>query len=126
DQLDFGFRGTITFTRTLSLQGFVQVLLARGRYVNYSRIGTMGNMVPYDYAASALFASHDFNESTLNANLLLRWEFLPGSSFYLAWTQERYGNWGLYERSIGMSFNDTFRLPQENVLLAKVAYWFSL
>ncbi len=126
DQVDIGFRGTVTFTRTLSLQGFVQVLIARGRYLNYSRIGASGTLEPYNYAGSPLYASHDFNESTLNANLLLRWEFLPGSSFYLAWTQERFGNWGLYQRSIGTSFNETFSLPQENVLLAKVAYWFSL
>ncbi len=126
DEIDVGFRGIVTFTRTLSLQGFVQVLLARGRYLNYSRLGPGGVPIPYEYLSTPAYASHDFNEATLNANLLLRWEFLPGSAFYLAWTQERSGNWGIYERSMGNSFRSTFALPQENVILAKVAYWFSL
>lgn len=126
DQIDLACRGIVTFTRTLSLQGYVQVLVARGRYQNYSRIGSRGDLVQYNFAASPLFASHDFNETTLNANILLRWEFLPGSAFYLAWTQERSGYWGMYEQSIETTIRETFALPQENVLMAKVAYWFSL
>jgi hypothetical protein len=126
DQVDLACRAIVTFTRTLSLQGFAQVLIARGRYQNYARIGSSGDLVQFDFTGSPAYASHDFNETTLNANILLRWEFLPGSSFYLAWTQERAGYWALYEQSIGTSFRRTFALPQENVLLAKVTYWFSL
>ena len=33
---------------------------------------------------------------TVNANVLLRWEYLPGSTMYLVWTQARYGDNGLY------------------------------
>ncbi len=126
DELDLGLRGIVTFTRTLSLQGFVQVLLARGRYGSYGRTDASGGILPYAYEESSGYAGHDFNEATLNANLLLRWEYLPGSTIYLAWTQERFGDTGLYEEGTANRFREAFRMPQENVLLAKLSYWFSL
>ena len=126
DEVDLGLRGITTFTRTLSLQWFVQVLLARGMYSNYQRAATSTMLVPYDYASNPAFTNHDFNEATLNANLLLRWEYMPGSTFYLVWTQSRYGNAAVYSESFGGMLNDTFALPQENVLMAKVSYWLPL
>lgn len=122
DEVDIGLRGIMTFSRTLSLQWFAQVLLARGQYGNYQRAATGTTMVPYSYASSPGYYSHDFNESTLNANLLLRWEYMPGSTFYLVWTQARYGDNGIYDQRFGERFNNTFSLPMENVLLAKVSY----
>jgi len=117
-----GLRGIMTFSRALSLQWFVQVLLARGQYSNYQRAATSTTLVPYAYEANPAYSNHDFNESTLNANLLLRWEYMPGSAFYLVWTQERYGNSGFYDQRLGESFKNTFSLPMENVLMAKVSY----
>lgn len=122
DEVDLGLRGIATFSRTLSLQWFAQVLLARGRYANYKRTLNSSTLVPYDYPSHPGFYNHDFNEATLNANLLLRWEYLPGSTFYLVWTQSRYGDAALYSRGFGGRFGDTFSLPQENVLLAKMSY----
>ncbi len=122
DEVDMGLRGIMTFSRTLSLQWFVQVLLARGQYSNYQRAATSTTMVPYDYASNPSYASYDFNESTLNANLLLRWEYRPGSTFYLVWTQARFGDSGIYDQHFGERFRSTFSLPMENVLMAKVSY----
>jgi len=122
DEVDLGLRGIMTFSRTLSLQWFAQVLLARGQYANYQRAATSTVMIPYDYASSPGYKNYNFNESTLNANLLLRWEYMPGSAFYLVWTQARYGDSGIYEQRFGERFNDTFALPMENVLMAKVSY----
>jgi hypothetical protein len=122
DEVDTGLRGIMTFSRTFSVQWFVQVLLARGQYSNYQRAATSTTMVPYSYASNPAYASRDFNESTLNANLLLRWEYMPGSTFYLVWTQARYGDSGIYQQRFGERFNSTFALPMENVLMAKVSY----
>ena len=125
DELDLELRGTITFTRNLSLQFFSQILLARGQYQNYRRfVGQTA--VPYDFAANPAFVSGDFNEAILNANVLLRWEFLPGSTFYLVWTQGRSGDNGDYTRGFGPRFRDTFALPHEDVLAVKACYWLPL
>ncbi|MEX1275313.1 MAG: DUF5916 domain-containing protein, partial [Bacteroidota bacterium] len=68
----------------------------------------------------------NFNRLSLNSNLVLRWEYLPGSTVYLVWSQARSGEHGLYGTSFGDDFRDTFQLPLENVLLLKVSYWMSL
>jgi len=121
DEVDIGLRGIVTFTRTLSLQFFTQMLLARGTYGSYRALTGSTDFVPYA-AASGLY---DFNEATFNANVLLRWEYLQGSTMYLVWTQERYGDTGDYSVSFPERFRDSFAYPHQDVVLLKVNYWLS-
>ena len=124
--VDYSLRGIVTFTRTLSLQFFSQLYWARGKYTGYRRLTHSGTMVPYSYETSGFYSNHDFNSVTLNANVLLRWEYLPGSTLYLVWTQARYGDHGRYGIGLQERFGDAFRLPREDVLMVKGTYWFSL
>jgi hypothetical protein len=124
DQYDLSLRGTVTFTRTISLQFFTQVFLAKGRYGDFAALAASDRMVPYAYDRS--LGNPDFNEKVLNANLVFRWEYLPGSTAYLVWTQARYGDNGLYDRTLSDNIADAFKLPMDNVLLAKISYWWSL
>jgi hypothetical protein len=123
DEMDLELRGTVTFTKNLSLQFFSQILLARGTYTGYRRFIGDGPL-PYDYPASPSFVNADFNEAILNANVLLRWEYVPGSTLYLVWTQGRFGDNGDYGSGYGTRFRDAFALPHEDVLVLKVSYWF--
>jgi len=120
DQLDFELRGIVTFTRNLSLQFFSQVFLARGRYVNFRRLVSSTDLVAY--IPPATFVGADFNEITFNANVLLRWEYLPGSTLYLVWTQGRFDDSGNYATGFGRRFSNTFALPHEDVILLKASY----
>ena len=125
DELDLELTGTVTFTRNISLQCFTQILLARGIYRNYRRFDGDAP-VPYDYPLNPSYVSADFNEAILNANVLLRWEYIPGSTLYLVWTQGRFGDSGDYGSGFGPRFRDTFALPHEDVLVLKISYWFPL
>jgi hypothetical protein len=134
DEMDLELRGTVTFTKNLSLQFFTQILLARGGYRSYRRFDG-GTPIPYpsdpplvnaDSTNLRRLQSADFNEAILNANVLLRWEYIPGSTLYLVWTQGRFGNSGDYGTGFGPRFRDTFILPHEDVLVLKVSYWFPL
>lgn len=124
DQYDISLRGTITFSRSISLQFFTQVLLAKGQYSNFRELEGPDRLtsIPYDKSAG----NPDFNEKILNANIVFRWEYLPASTVYLVWTQARFGDDAMYGRSVGESLGETFKLPMDNVLLAKVTYWWSL
>lgn len=129
DQLDFELRGIVTFSRDVSLQFFSQVLLARGQYTNYKQLMSSTNLVGYTPPSSFLGNpdyNPDFNETTFNANILLRWEYLPGSTVYVVWTQGRFSDSGNYSSGFGQRLHDTFSLPHENVLLLKVSYWLPL
>jgi hypothetical protein len=126
DQLDLELRGIVTFSRDVSLQFFSQVLLARGLYTNYKQLVSSTNLVGYtpppSFFANADY-NPDFNRITFNANVLLRWEYLPGSTMYLVWTQGRFSDSGNYSSGFGRRFSDAFSLPHEDVLLLKVSYW---
>ena len=122
DEIDLELRGTVTFTKDLSLQFFSQILLARGQYRNYRRFSD-GTPIPYDYPANPSYVNAGFNEAILNANVLLRWEYIAGSTLYLVWTQGRFGDSGDYGIGFGPRFRDTFTLPHEDVLTLKISYW---
>ena len=123
DELDFSIRGIITFTRSLSLQFTTQVLIAKAVYRNYRRLVDATSFLPISPPIEE--GQYDFNAGTFNANVLLRWEYLPGSTAYLVWTQQRYGDAGASSAGLGDRFRDTFALPHDDVVLLKVSYWLS-
>ncbi len=122
DEFDTALRGAVAFTRSLSLQFFAQVLLARGRYDSYALLAGSSTLVPI----AAPSTNYDFNLVTINANVLLRWEYLPGSTVFLVWTHSRSGDSMQYATGFLDRFREAFSLPHEDVLLLKVNYTLSL
>lgn len=122
DEIDLALRGIITFTRTFSLQFYSQILLARGRYDNYRLLAGSELLTPLANQNQ----NYDFNLGIFDANVLLRWEFLPGSALYLVWTQTRGDDSGNYRVDFGPRFRETFKLPHDDALLLKVSYWWGL
>lgn len=69
------------------------------------------------------FKNPNFNKMDFNANLVLRWEYKPGSTFYLVWSQNRYfskssGQYAFWNDSKDL-FNNTY--PRD-VFLVKFSY----
>ena len=124
DQADFSLRGTVAFSRNVTAQFFTQVFLAKGTYRNFRELTGPESFAPLNYDPSA--GNPDFNDKVLNANIVLRWEYLPGSTIYLVWTHERYGSVASYGGSFSDDIAKAFKLPVNNVILAKISYWWSL
>lgn len=121
---DLTSRGSHVFTRDLTLQWYLQLFFAKGKYERYQSYYRDGRLEPAGPAFANL--NNDFNRLSLNSNLVLRWEYLPGSTVYLVWSQFRHGEHEMYGTSLGNDFSETFQLPLENVLLLKISYWMSL
>ena len=68
----------------------------------------------------------DFNFQEFRSNLVGRWEFSPGSTLYLVWTNTRSLYENNYNSSIGNSFGGISDLKAKNVFMVKLNYWFSL
>lgn len=68
------------------------------------------------------FDNPDFKALFFQSNLVLRWEYVPGSTIFLVWSQGR----GDYFIDGGFSFSgdtsDLFSLHPHNVFLIKVSY----
>jgi hypothetical protein len=122
--------GTITFTRNLTLQIYGQLFLAKGHYDEFRRLISPSSFVDFDEDFRKRLMtqglSPDFNRQVFNANVVLRWEYLPGSTVYLVWAQARNGFDDQFFTSFSRNFSNSFKLPSDNVFLLKINYWWSL
>ena len=71
------------------------------------------------------FANPDGSFRQFRSNLVFRWEFKPGSSLYLVWSQGRTGEEPFAETGFGSNWRGLWRARPDDVFLVKVSYWFS-
>jgi hypothetical protein len=101
---------------TLRYHGLVE--LARSRSYEFVPVALMSNGSPVE-TFSGTFGS-------LRGNLVVRWEYLPGSSAYFVWTQERADEDPTDEFDMHHSYRVVSTAPANNVFLVKVAHHFDL
>ncbi len=123
--LDFTTRANISFTPTLSLQFYVQPFITVGDYSSFKELVEPKS---YHFKPYPLNENRDFHRSSLRGNTVLRWEFRPGSTLFLVWTQsreavlEQIGETDLEFRpwhQLGRTFTD----DGKNIFLIKCRYW---
>ncbi|MDA3859838.1 MAG: DUF5916 domain-containing protein [Melioribacteraceae bacterium] len=139
-----------TFTPKLSLQLFVQPLISVGNYANFKKLerpraldydyyGDNGSTITYDSDNSEYtvdpdgsgesnftFENPDFNFKSFRANLVFRYEVLPGSILYFVWTNDRsnYENQGKFD--VANDFANLWEAETDNVFLLKFTYWIDI
>lgn len=69
-------------------------------------------------------ANPDFNLRSLRGNMVLRWEYRPGSTLFLVWTRagSDYSPFTSDFR-LGRDSDAMFGAPADNVFLVKMTYW---
>lgn len=72
------------------------------------------------------FGNPDFNFFQFRSNLVLRWEYRPGSQLYLVWSQDRTNNAMTGSNSIYDSLNGFNSVYPNNIFLVKFNYWFTI
>ncbi|MDH4222202.1 MAG: carbohydrate binding family 9 domain-containing protein [candidate division Zixibacteria bacterium] len=134
EQFNMTIRGTFTFTKNLTLQVYAQPFFAAVDYKNFKKLVPPDN---FEYVDSTVYNERieqpDFKWTSFNSNVVLRWEYRPGSTLFLVWTQSR----ETYDSGIGnlKLFGDAyyqgdlkylFDTVPNNVFLIKLNYWWSL
>ncbi|HEX7018721.1 MAG TPA: DUF5916 domain-containing protein [Gemmatimonadaceae bacterium] len=74
---------------------------------------------------SYTFGNPDFDFRQFRSNLVMRWEYRPGSSLYLVWSQDRTDN-EISGKSLPSSLQALRGFPATNVVLVKWSYWVGL
>ena len=126
--LDFTTRANISFTPTLSLQFYVQPFITIGDYKNFKELVEPRS---YEFRPYALNENRDFHRRSLRGNTVLRWEFRPGSTLFLVWTQSREAALESV-READLEFRPLHRLRSsftdegKNIFLIKCRYWFGM
>ena len=141
-----------TLTPTLSFQLFAQPLISSGNYSNFKEfmrprtfdfqvfgkngstltrnVNPDGSIGSYDLdpdgsgpAPSINISNPNFNFVSLRGNAVLRWEYMPGSTLYLVWTQSRSDNVVDGTFNVSNSFDRLGISRPDNILMLKLTYW---
>ena len=72
------------------------------------------------------FAQPDFNIGQFRSNMVMRWEYIPGSTFFLVWTQEMNGNFYNNSGSLAEKYSFEFNQQAHNIFLMKFTRRFVL
>jgi hypothetical protein len=70
-------------------------------------------------------ANQDFNFKSLRGNAVLRWEYLPGSTLYLVWTQSREDVENIGSFQFGPSMRRMTLSRPDNIFMVKLTYWWN-
>jgi hypothetical protein len=132
-----------TFSPALSVEMFVQPLVADGRFSNFKSLraprtfefdhyresdGTLtrdasGYVAHPTPGSSIAIGNPDFSTLTLVGNAVVRWEFRPGSALFLVWQQRRNGDDRRPGFVVARDVGEIFRQAPENVFAIKATYW---
>ncbi len=131
-QSSLNLRLDYTMTRTLSLQVYGNPFVSKGTFSNVRELS--GTPRATDRAAryqaygdtSVTNNPGGFNFKSFNSNVVLRWEYRPGSSLFVVWQQGRDTFLGAEgNRSLIGDIGDIFLLHPRNTFLVKASYWLS-
>jgi len=145
-------RVNFTINPELTIEYYGQPFVSAGSYSNFKKITVpdaeryrerfhsfLPSEISYDQGSNSYnidesgdgsadysIGNPDFNFRQFRSNLVVRWEYLPGSVLYLVWSQGRTSSAqdGIFK--YGSDMKDLFGITPHNVFLVKFSYWFSL
>ena len=137
------FRLGLTIRPDMNIDVYAEPFAASGRYYDYGellaprsrerlRYGTEGtSLVVNDDGSQTVTAdgasftlrNRDFNTLSFRSNLVLRWEWRPGSTLYLVWQQSRAGSEILGDHIGPRDMFRSLTAPGTNFFVIKTSFW---
>ena len=143
-------RVNVVLSPTVSLQAYVQPLVSVGNYdsvrqlaarktYEFPRYGIdLGTIQPGPTprtltidpdgggpAKPFVLPDPDFNVKSLRLNAILRWEWRPGSTLYVVWTENRRDDTHPGDFAFGRDVGDLFSANPDDVILVKATWYLS-
>jgi hypothetical protein len=127
DQITLEVTASVMLTRNLSWQISGQGLISELNYDNHTR--WLPDTRKYDDTGidPEDYADENGTFSALNSMMLVRWEYMPGSTLYFVWTRAR-NEWDDTTKKLHLKdeFDRFFSRGAENVWLLKMSYWWNI
>ena len=124
--VSMSFRVDYTATPTLTVQVYAQPFVSKGRWSNLRELSATPRATAYSdrFQPYAGTMPGDFNFKFFNSNLVVRWEYRPGSTLFLVWSQGRDDfEPAMGSRNVSGDFGKLFRAYPRNTFLIKASYW---
>ena len=139
------FRVNYTFKPDMTLEVYAEPFAASGRYTDFGELeatrsqhlrlygenGTTlerlpdGTTLVTDGDSAFDFTRRDFNVRSFRSNIVLRWEWRPGSTLFVVWQQDR-SKEEVKGDSVGpRDLFGSFSAPGDNVFVVKTTFWIS-
>ena len=136
----------LAFSPALTLQLYAQPFLSAGTYSDFKEViapraakyadrflrfvpELTDNVYTADTNGDGItdlkFDDPAFNVKDFRSNVVLRWEYRPGSTFFVVWSQGRHSDADATPFRLSSDVNDLFRTVPENVFLLKMTRWMS-
>ncbi|MEJ7809296.1 MAG: DUF5916 domain-containing protein [Gemmatimonadaceae bacterium] len=150
-ELSARLRLNYALTPDLTLESYAEPFAASGRYYDVGELGaprsldlrtygTAGTGVVRGADGSLLvtdtlpggvvdaftLGNRDFNVRSFRSNLVLRWEWRPGSTLFLVWQQDRSADDTNGRLVRPRALRDSFSAPGDNFFAVKATYWIGL
>lgn len=146
---NLSLRMTYMITPNLSVQYWGQPFAASGKYSHFKKV-TQADAENYNSRFEPLTSTFDaqneeyqldedgdgsndfsvgnpdFNFAQFRSNMVVRWEYIPGSTLFLVWTQNRDESPSTDKHSFNHLYNGLFDKKPHNVFLIKYTYRFVL
>jgi hypothetical protein len=139
------FRVSYTFKPDVTLDVYAEPFAASGRYNAYGEMlrprdrnlrmyGTDGTTIVRlpngdyrvtDGPSAFTITNRDFNIRSYRSNVVLKWEWRPGSTLYGVWQQNR-ASQTVDGTHVGVSdLFDSWSAPGDNIFVVKTTFWLS-
>jgi hypothetical protein len=138
-------RVNYTFTPNLTLETYAEPFASSGRYHSFGELlgarsrdlleyGTNGTTIVVNADGSRTVTAdgrsftidnEDFNVRSLRSNVVLRWEWRPGSSLFVVWQQDQEVD-RPFRRVRPGDLWDAFNTSGDTFFALKVSYWLPL
>ena len=149
-QVSLTVRVNYTITPTLSLQLYNQPFVSAGKYSKFKEVvqpkaknytdrwhifenqeislqnGYYRLFLPWTEGKDITFNKPDFNLRQFRLNLVIRWEYLPGSTLFLVWANGIDDSVKIGSLSLRNDLQSLFSSPSNNVFFLKISYWFDI
>ena len=133
-------------TPDLTVEAYLEPFASSGRYSRFGELtrpatfnllqyGTGGTTIVAagdttynvtDGANQFSFSNPNFDVRSLRSNLVIRWEWNPGSTLFLVWQQNREQN-GFPRGDVGLGgLAGSFSIPGDHFLAVKASYWIAI
>ena len=123
DVVDVTGRATYGFSRDMTLEVFLQPFVAVGDYTDIRRLARPSS---FEFEPATIPFDPDFNRKSLRGNIVLRWEYLRGSTLFFVWNMSTLdvARPGVFAPL--RDFSSAFGADGTHVFMLKMTYWLGL